>query len=50
MILEIDGDILNYESSGSYQMDEVDLGYRYSEVCFDIAINTEENMYRLSVY
>ncbi|MBO5421925.1 MAG: DUF5104 domain-containing protein [Clostridia bacterium] len=45
LISEIDGDILIYESSGSYQKDKVDSGYRYSEVGFLIDITTTENKY-----
>ncbi len=49
LLSAFDGEILSYTSSGSYQKDSVDLGYRYSEVGFYITINTEENKYRLSV-
>lgn len=45
LISEIDGNILRYESSGSYQKDKVDSGYRYSEVGFLIDITTTENKY-----
>lgn len=50
LICEIDGGILNHESTGSYQKDEVDGGYRYSEVGFLIEITTTENKhYSLNV-
>ena len=49
LISAIEGDILSYKSSGSYQKDNVDLGYKYSEVGFDITITTENKIYRLSV-
>lgn len=49
MISAIDGNILSHTSSGSYQKDEVDLGYRYSEVGFNITITTESKSYRLGV-
>lgn len=49
MISVIDSEILSYTSSGSYQKDSVDLGYRYSEVGFNITIDTENHKYHLSV-
>lgn len=50
LISEIDGDILSYESTGHYQKDEVDGGYKYSEVAFIIRITTVNNkLYSISV-
>ncbi len=49
MISEIDGHIISHKSSGSYQKDEFDLGYSYSEVGFDITITTENQMYKVGV-
>ncbi|MBQ8576068.1 MAG: DUF5104 domain-containing protein [Clostridia bacterium] len=50
LISVIDGDISEYESSGTYQKDKIDGEYKYSEVGFTIKITTTQNkLYHLSV-
>lgn len=49
IISTIGSDIISYDSTGSYQTDEIDGGYSYSDIGFYITIITDKNIYRLNI-